>query len=82
MKAVTGWRSVAIRTRPELFTASLTLWSLHPHVPEDVKTRLAIAAAEVCADILEHTGDGQPGRSELMGDQVHVTFTVHPGSRV
>ena len=56
-----------------------TLWSLHPHVPDDVRIRMAIAAAEVGANILEHAQGGRPGRirmrSELVGDQVHVTFT-------
>ena len=56
-----------------------TLWSIHAHVPDDVRMKMAIAAAEVGANIIEHTGGGQPGRirmcSELVGDQVHVTFT-------
>ena len=56
-----------------------TLWSIYPYVPDDVRMRMAIAAAEVGANILEHTGGGQPVRirmrSELVGDQVHVTFT-------
>ena len=40
---------------------------------------MSIAAAEIGANIIEHTGGGQPVGirmgSELVGDQVHVTFT-------
>ena len=56
-----------------------TFWSLHPHVPDDVRIRMAIAATEIAANILEHTKGGPPMqirmRSELVGDRVHVTFT-------
>ena len=56
-----------------------SLWLNHPHVPDDVRTQMSIAAAEIGANIVEHTGGGQPVRirmgSELVGDQVHVTFT-------
>jgi serine/threonine-protein kinase RsbW len=56
-----------------------SLWLTHPHVPEDVRTHVSIAAAEIGANIIEHTGGRQPVGmrmgSELVGDQVHVTFT-------
>ena len=56
-----------------------SLWLTHPHVPEDVRTQMSIAAAEIGANIIEHTGGSRPVRmrmgSELVGDQVHVTFT-------
>ena len=56
-----------------------SLWLTHPHVPDDVRTQMSIAAAEIGANIIEHTGGRQPVRmrmgSELAGDQVHVTFT-------
>lgn len=56
-----------------------SLWLDHPHVPADVRTQMSIAAAEIGANIVEHTGGRQPVRiqmgSELVGDQVHVTFT-------
>lgn len=56
-----------------------SLWLNHPHVPDDVRTQMSIAAAEIGANIIEHTGGGQPVGirmgSELVGDQVHVTFT-------
>ena len=56
-----------------------SLWLIHPHVPDDVRTQMAIAAAEIGANIVEHTGARQPVQirmgSELVGDQVHVGFT-------
>ena len=56
-----------------------SLWLAHPHVPDDVRTQMSIAAAEIGANIIEHTGGRQPVGirmgSELVGDQVHVTFT-------
>lgn len=56
-----------------------SLWLIHPHVPDDVRTQMSIAAAEIGANIIEHTGGRQPVAmrmgSELVGDQVHVTFT-------
>jgi len=56
-----------------------SLWLAHPHVPDDVRTQMSIAAAEIGANIIEHTGSRQPVRmrmgSEMVGDQVHVTFT-------
>ncbi len=54
-------------------------WSINPHVPEDVRLQMAIAAAEVGANIVEHTGRGKPLRilmdTFLVDDQVHVDFT-------
>ena len=54
-------------------------WGSHPHVPDDVRIRMAIAAGEVGADILEHAVGGRPGRIRmgiaLVGDQVRVAFT-------
>ena len=51
-----------------------SLWLNHPHVPDDVRTQMSIAA-----NIVEHTGGRQPVRirmgSEVVGDQVHVEFT-------
>ena len=56
-----------------------SLWLTHPHVPDSVRTHMSIAAAEIGANIIEHTGGSQPVGmrmgSELVGDQVHVTFT-------
>ena len=55
------------------------LWLTHPHVPSDVRTQMSIAAAEIGANIIEHTGGSQSVGMrmgcELVGDQVHVTFT-------
>ena len=56
-----------------------SLWLNHPHVPDDVRTQMSIAAAEIGANIVEHTGGRQPVQirmgSEVVGDQVHVEFT-------
>ena len=56
-----------------------SLWLTHPHVPDAVRTHMSIAAAEIGANIIEHTGGRQPVvmrmGSELVGDQVHVIFT-------
>lgn len=55
------------------------LWSIYPHIPDDVRMHMEIAAAEVGANIVEHTGLGQPLRirmnAALVDDQVHVAFT-------
>ena len=55
-----------------------TLWSSHPHVPDDVRMQMVIAASEVVANIIEHTGSGRPVGirmgAKLVGDQVHVAF--------
>lgn len=57
----------------------------HPRVPEPVRTHLAIAVAEVGANIIEHAGRG--GRIhvqmtlQLFTDDIRVDFTDngHPG---
>lgn len=55
------------------------LWSIHPHIPDDVRMQMQIATAEVGANIVEHTGSGHPLRIRMsaaeVGDQVQVTFT-------
>jgi serine/threonine-protein kinase RsbW len=54
-------------------------WSTHPRVPDGVRMQMAIAIAEVGANIVEHTGRGRPLRirmdAALVDDQVHVDFT-------
>lgn len=55
------------------------LWSIHPHVPADVRMQVQIATAEVGANIVEHTGSGHPLRirmsAAVVDDQVQVDFT-------
>ena len=55
------------------------LWSMHPQVPDGVRMQVTIAAAEVGANILEHTGRGQLLRvwmnAAVIDDRVHVAFT-------
>ncbi len=56
-----------------------TFLARHPRVPEPVRTHLAIAVAEVGANILEHSG--RPGPIDilmtlrLLADQVRIDFT-------
>lgn len=56
-----------------------SLWLNHPHVPDVIRTQMSIAAAEIGANIVEHSGGREPVRiqmsSEVVGDQVHVGFT-------
>ena len=56
-----------------------SVWLIHPHVPANVRTQMSIATAEIGANIIEHSGGRRPVRiqmgSELVGDQVHFTFT-------
>jgi serine/threonine-protein kinase RsbW len=55
------------------------LWSIYPDIPNSVRMQMQIASAEVGANIVEHTGLGQPLRirmnAALVDDQVHVAFT-------
>ena len=55
------------------------LWAMHPRVPDGVRMQMTIATAEVGANIVEHTGRGQPLRIRmdpaLVDDQVHIDFT-------
>ena len=55
------------------------LWSIYPNVPHIVRMQMEIASAEVGANIVEHTGLGQPLRirmnTALVDEQVHVAFS-------
>jgi serine/threonine-protein kinase RsbW len=54
------------------------MWSRHPHVPEDVRTQLAIAVGEIAANIVEHASRARPVRLRMevlvSPEQVHVAF--------
>ncbi len=54
-------------------------WSTQPQVPDVVRMQMGIAAAEVGANIVEHTGRGGPLRIRMntaLGDgRLHVDFT-------
>lgn len=56
-----------------------SLWAAHSEVPERIRTRVALAVAEVGANIIEHAGRGAPVKlrmeSGVLGDVVKVTFT-------
>lgn len=40
-------------------------WSAHSHVPEDVRTQVAIAVSEIGANIVEHAARGRPVRLRM-----------------
>lgn len=60
-----------------------SLWAAHSEVPERVRTRVALAVAEVGANIVEHAGRGAPVpmrmESVVVGNVVRVTFTDQGG---
>lgn len=53
-------------------------WSDCPWVPEDIRSHVEIAVAEIAANIVEHTGRGQAipmeMRLHVLSDRVHVAF--------
>lgn len=54
------------------------LWDAND-VPDTVRMYTDLAVSEICANIIEHSGDGQPVQlrmdAELLADFVRVTFT-------
>lgn len=60
-------------------------WSAHGHVPEEVRTQVAIAVDEIGANILEHAARGRPVRLRMvvlvLPDEVRVNF-IDDGSPV
>lgn len=58
-------------------------WSAHPHVPEIIRTQVAIATAEIGANIVEHASAGRLSRLAMvirvLADQVWVEFTDNGG---
>lgn len=61
------------------------VWSAHADVPNSVRSEISIAAGEIAANIIEHSGSGRDVqmRMEVMvlPDEVQVRF-VDDGSRV
>lgn len=55
------------------------MWSVHGHVPDAVRTQVAIAVGEIGANIMEHAARGGAVRLRMevrvLSDAVHVTFT-------
>jgi len=55
------------------------LWSVHEEIPDAIRMQLAIAVAEVGANIIEHAGQGRPVRVRMDMDcrdhQVQIEFT-------
>ncbi|MBU3752096.1 MAG: ATP-binding protein [Mycobacterium sp.] len=57
------------------------VWASNPGVPEDIRMAMAIAVAEIGANIIEHAGMGEPipvrMQVRLLPGEVHVEFTDH-----
>lgn len=55
------------------------LWSSHSEVPDDVRTHISVAAAEIATNIIENAAGGPPVRLQmqlcLTPEQIEVTFT-------
>lgn len=66
-------------TLDDIQDSLMSLWAMNPEVPELIRCRVAIAAAEVGANIIEHAGLGVPVRmrmeSAVRAHSVRVTFT-------
>lgn len=54
-------------------------WVRHSAVPEPIRIRLGIAAAEIAANIIEHAGRGRPVRIRMelrvFPSEVQIAFT-------
>lgn len=66
-------------TLDEIATELERTWSVHAHVPLDVRVHVTIAVAEIAANIVEHAARPQPVRIQMEiwvhPDQVHVIFS-------
>lgn len=57
-------------------TALEAFWSLHVHIPSRIRLQVGIAAAEIAADIVEHSGARRMSLTiEVAPAQVQVIFT-------
>ena len=58
-------------------------WSAHPHIPELIRTQIAIATGEIGANILEHATAGHLLRVAMevrvLANEVWVEFTDNGG---
>jgi serine/threonine-protein kinase RsbW len=65
-------------TLDEIGTVLERMWSVHPHVPDSVRTQVTIAVGEIGANIIEHAADGRPVRLRMevlvLADEVRVAF--------
>jgi len=52
-------------TLDEIGTILERMWSLHPHVPDSVRTQIVIAVGEIGANIVEHAARGGPVRLRM-----------------
>lgn len=54
------------------------MWSVHSHVPDEVRTQVAIAVGEIGANIIEHSASARPVRLRMevlvSPGQVRVAF--------
>ena len=55
------------------------LWTEHGEIPDVVRNNIAVAAYEICTNIIEHSGAGQPVRMRmelrLEPERVEIIFT-------
>jgi len=61
----------------------VSAWSAHPHIPELIRTQIAIATGEIGANILEHATAGHLLRVAMevrvLANEVWVEFTDNGG---
>lgn len=54
-------------------------WSVHAHVPRNVRVQMTIAVSEIAANIIEHTARPRPVRIQMeinvLPDQMQVIFS-------
>lgn len=65
-------------TLDEIGTMLERMWFSHDHVPDAVRTEMAIAVGEISANIVEHAAKDGPVRLRMevhvLPDKVHVSF--------
>ncbi len=68
-------------TLDEIHQALDAFWLVHAGVPEEVRMQMAIAAAEIGANIVEHSGGGHGIRmrmeSRALAHAVEIVFVDH-----
>ena len=66
------------QTLDEIGTMLERRWFSHDHVPDAVRTEMAIAIGEISANIIEHAAKDGPVRLrmeiDVLPDKVHVSF--------
>lgn len=66
------------QTLDEIGTMLEQMWFSHDHVPDTVRTEMAIAVGEISANIIEHAAKDGPVRLRMevrvLADKVQVSF--------